>query len=246
MNFLPNSGATATSKLMKEPLKIVYASNVFEEELPEEEKKKALLYFTHNDEAFEPVTKEKTGKITTSHHSENITKFGEKLQSQLSVNGIETEILPVDNMKVLDEQKATYDKSYQTIRPYVKKQVEQVEYDLIIDMHRDSIGRDKTTVKHGGESYARVAFVIGVEHQNYKKNEEKAVKIRAEMEKQVPGITRDIIRKSGPRVDGKYNQDLHPNLILVELGGIENNEAELNRTIAVLAEATTAILTNKK
>lgn len=41
-------------------------------------------------------------------------------------------------------------------------------------------------------------------------------------------------------MDGKYNQDLHPGFILVELGGIGNNEEELNRTIAVLAEAVTS------
>src|SRR5690625_1074505 len=215
MNLLPNSGPTATSKLMKEPLKIVYASNVFEEEV-QEGKKKALLYFTHNHEAYEPVTKEKSVKVSVNHQTENITKFGEKLQAQLTVNGIETEILPVDNTKERNKKGIPFSKSYHSIRPFVKEHVEKADYDLIVDLHRDSIGRDKTTVTYEGEKYAKVAFVIGLEHPNYKHNEEKAVKLKAEMEKQIPGITRGIIRKSGPGVDGKYNQDLHPNLLVVE------------------------------
>ena len=57
------------------------------------------------------------------------------------------------------------------------------------------------------------------------------------MEKRIPGITRDVIPKGGAGVDGKYNQDLHPNIVLVELGGIGNSEDELNRTLAVISEA---------
>ena len=68
--------------------------------------------------------------------------------------------------------------------------------------------------------------------------------MKDEMEKLVPGITRSIIMKGGAGVDGKYNQDLHPSLILIELGGIENTEAELNHTIAVIATAATAVLEN--
>ena len=241
MNLLPNNGGTKAAKMMKEPLKIVYASNVFEEEV-EMTDKNVLLYFTHNHEAYEPVTKAKSGKLAASHHSENITKFGEKLQSQLTVSGIETEILPVDNAEELAKQKKTFAQSYHSIRPFVQEQVKQKEYDLIIDLHRDALSRDKTTMQYEGEQYARVAFVVGLEHPNYKKNEEKIIRLKAEMEKNVPGITRNIIRKGGSGVDGKYNQDLHPNLILVELGGPQNTEEELNRTIAVLAESIQAIL----
>ncbi len=245
LNFLPNSGTTAQSKIIKEPLKIVYASNVFEEEVTQDSKGKALLYFTHNHEAFEPVTKEKDGKVSVSHQTENITKFGERLRTQLNVHGVETELLPVDNMAELNKKSQKYEMAYGSIRSHVEKKIQEVDYDLVIDIHRDSIGRDKTVATFEAVDYAKVAFVIGKEHANYKHNEEKARRLKEEMEKIVPGITRGIILKGGPRVDGKYNQDLHPSLILMELGGVENTEEELNRTIAVIAEATTAILLNK-
>lgn len=228
--------------MMKEPLRIVYASNVFEDEIEEENPKKVLLYYTHNHEAYEPVTAEKNGKVAVSHRTENITRFGEKLQTQLHTKKVDTEILPVNNAEELAKKGMRFSQSYHSIRPFVQKEVQNQHYDLIIDLHRDSIGKKSTTMTYEGNNYARVAFVVGLEHPNYKKNEAKAVRLKNEMEKLAPGITRNIIRKSGPGVDGKYNQDLHENIILVELGGPENTEAELNMTVAVLAEATTNML----
>lgn len=63
------------------------------------------------------------------------------------------------------------------------------------------------------------------------------------MDKRVPGITREIIVKGGRGVDGKYNQDLDTSMILVELGGVGNNEAELNQTVSIIGESVSALLT---
>ena len=107
----------------------------------------------------------------------------------------------------------------------------------LLRLHRDSIGPDRTTIVHKGEKYANVAFVIGTEHSNFAQNEAMAKHMKKEMESLVPGITRGLIKKGGHGVDGRYNQDLHSSLILIELGGIGNSEDELNRTVAVIAKA---------
>lgn len=244
IQFLPGNESSSSSKIMKEPAMIVYASNIIEAEepIPKDTGKKALLYFTHNHEAYKPVTKEKGGKVAVSHQSENISKFGEKLKTQLDFNGIQTDILAVDNMVELNKNGMKYSQSYNSIRPHVKKRLEEAKYDLIIDLHRDSVGADLTTAVHDGEKYAKVAFVIGLDHPNSAENKLKAQQLKEEMEKLVPGLTRGILLKSGRGVDGKYNQDLNPSVILVELGGIGNSEDQLNRTIAVIAEATSSML----
>jgi stage II sporulation protein P len=249
IQFLPKGESASTPKLINEPV-IVYASNVFEGNKPEPEtetvEKKALLYFTHNHEAYKPVTKEKNGKISVSHQSENIAKFGEKLKTQLAFNEIQTDILPIDNMVELNNRGMSFNQAYKSIRPYVQEKIKEVDYDLIIDMHRDSVDADKTTAIYQGEKYAKVAFVVGLEHPNHKHNRALAQQINDEMEKLVPGITRSIIPKGGAGVDGKYNQDLHPSIVLIELGGIGNSEAELNRTVAVIASAIATILSSDK
>lgn len=38
-------------------------------------------------------------------------------------------------------------------------------------------------------------------------------------------------------MDGVYNQDLAKEMILVEIGGIDNTEDEVYRTVAVMAQA---------
>ncbi|QUW22192.1 stage II sporulation protein P [Sporosarcina sp. Marseille-Q4063] len=247
IQFLPDGETANKPKLINEPV-IVYASNVFEGNKPETEtvEKKALLYFTHNHEAYKPVTKEKNGKISVSHQSENIVKFGEKLKTQLAFNEIQTDILPIDNMAEVNRRGMTYHQAYKSIRPYVEEKIKEVDYDIIIDMHRDSVDADKTTAVYKGEKYAKVAFVVGLEHPNHKHNRALAQQIKDEMEKLVPGITRSIIPKGGAGVDGKYNQDLHPSIVLIELGGIGNSEAELNRTVAVIASVIATILSDNK
>ena len=136
--------------------------------------------------------------------------------------------------------------AYNKIRPHVKKQLQEKKYDLVIDLHRDSVGPEKTTISHNDQKYAKVAFVIGMEHPNYKQNRANAVLLKNEMELLVPGITRNLVMKHGAGVDGKYNQDLDSSLLVVELGGIGNAEDELNRTIAVLGKAVATVIANSK
>lgn len=46
-----------------------------------------------------------------------------------------------------------------------------------------------------------------------------------------------LAQAKGKGVNGVYNQDLAPNMLLIELGGIDNTEDELERTMAILAQA---------
>jgi stage II sporulation protein P len=249
IQFIPEESKISNSKIIKENAIIVYASNIVEEEKVEPEPEiieepdtkagKVLLYFTHSHEAYEPMTKAVDGKIAVSHQhqTENVMKMGEKLRGLLHVHGVEAETLEVDNMKEMAKKNMPYHRAYDSIRPFVKKRLAENKYDLIIDVHRDAVGPEMTTAVHEGERYAKVAFVIGMDHPGYKNNEIMTKRLQMKMEERIPGITRDVIPKGGAGVDGKYNQDLNPNIILVELGGIGNSEDELNRTVAIIAEA---------
>ena len=50
-----------------------------------------------------------------------------------------------------------------------------------------------------------------------------------------PTLTRGIMQKEGPGVNGIYNQDLSSNAILLELGGNENTITEVLNTIEIIS-----------
>ena len=82
---------------------------------------------------------------------------------------------------------------------------------------------------HTGQSqhYAGTAFDIA-------QNLSTAEKINTIANKYYPGLSRGIYKKEGPGVDGIYNQDISPNSILIEVGGVDNNIDEvLNTTEAI-------------
>ncbi|ARF16823.1 stage II sporulation protein P [Sporosarcina ureae] len=222
--------------------KLVYAGNIIEQEPEVQTEMRALLYATHSQEAFEPITLKHDGKIAVYHEEANIMNLSETIRSQLEFNGLETDIIDVDFTAEMNKAGIPFHKSYDVARPYVQKALKDTDYDIIIDIHRDSLNADRTTITYEGEKFAQVVFVVGGDHANFKLNQELAEKLMARMEKEVPNITKSIVFKSGHGVDGKYNQDLHKRLVLVEMGGIGNDEAELNRTSAVLAKAVSQTL----
>ncbi len=191
--------------------------------------KKALIYFTHWQEAFKPILAAKGEKIATYHQETNISAFEDQISAQFAFHQLEADFLEVDKPFEI--------KNYTHIRPYVKNAIENNSYDFIIDIHRDAAKGSITTLQVGEEKYAKVIFVIGKEHPNHKWNEEIAKAVSDEMNRLVPGISRGTLPKSGRGVDGVYNQDLDKNSMLLELGGPDNTEIELNRTIAILAKA---------
>ena len=85
-----------------------------------------------------------------------------------------------------------------------------------------------------GKRYAKILFVVGLEHDNYKANLDSANKLNELANKYYPNLSRGIYKKEGPGVDGVYNQDISSNSILIELGGIDNNiDDVLNTTEAI-------------
>lgn len=198
---------------------------------------KVLLLFTHSQESYQPIVKAASGKAAVYDEKTNIYQLKDTISKHFSTNGIQTDVLEVDVMKELKLKGKTFPYSYNFVRPYLAKRLEEQSYDLVIDLHRDSAKRDATTLTYNNESYARIAIVIGAEHKNYRWNTAYAESLSASMNGIVPKISRGVISKSGDNVDGRYNQDLTKEMILIELGGIDNTEVELNRTIAVIGKA---------
>ncbi|MEK4486528.1 stage II sporulation protein P [Psychrobacillus sp. FSL H8-0484] len=220
-----------TEEKKKEDTPVVYAAQLEAKPTVAEiiAPKKAFVLFTHSHEAYLPILASQGEKVAVYHPANNITSFQDQINDQFAFHQIETKFLENHNPKEMDD--------YATVRPLVQDALAHNEYDIVLDIHRDAMKSKVTTLQTGEESYAKILFVIGGEHDNYKWNEQLANNLSDELNKLVPGISRGVMVKAGKGVDGVYNQDIAKNLLVMELGGVDNTEQELNRSIAILAKA---------
>lgn len=158
------------------------------------------------------------------------------LQEYLNKNGLPTIVEETDLTAVLKEYGYLYYQSYIVSREYMLKAKEEYDsIDYFIDVHRDSVSANVTRLTVDEKSYAKVLFVVGLEHDNYEENLELATRLSNEINKALPGLSRGVYKKEGPGVDGIYNQDVSANVILLETGGVDNTIEEVNNTLEIVA-----------
>lgn len=214
-----------------------------EEKEPEEQphttegRKVVFLYNSHNRESFLPHLPDESDPNAAHHKEVNITKVSERIANSLESYGIGASVDDTDIMNILHENGWKYGKSYQASRPVVEEAISQNEHlQYILDIHRDALPRKKTTIDINGESYAQIMFIIGAENKNYEKNLSLATELHYLLDEKFPGLSKGVITKEGPNSNGIYNQDLHENALLLEIGGYENTLEEMYRSADAIAE----------
>ena len=131
----------------------------------------------------------------------------------------------------------TYDYSYLASRYFIeaaREEYKSIKY--FIDVHRDSVKKDYSTTIIDGKAYAKVLFVVGLEHKDYNYNLDLANYINNKIKAKYPTLTRGVLTKQGKNVNGIYNQDISHNSILIELGAAENKIEEVLNTIEVISK----------
>jgi len=165
----------------------------------------------------------------------NVLMASYLLKEKLNSKGLSTIVEDANLSEFLNLNGWDHSGSYKASRIFIldkKNKYSSLEY--FIDIHRDSVSKTITTKEINGKSYARILFVVGLEHNNYKENLKTMEEINALTEKYYPGLSRGIYKKEGASVNGIYNQDISTKSILIELGGIDNNIDEvLNTTEAI-------------
>ena len=139
-----------------------------------------------------------------------------------------------------------YNSSYEASRYYLKDAMEKnpsLEY--FIDVHRDSIKKEQSSVSINGVSYAKVLFVIGTDYETYQNNLEFTKELEQALKEKYPGISRGIITHGGRGYNGVYNQDLNSHVILLECGGYENTMDEVYHTMTAFAEVFSSLVGGK-
>lgn len=188
------------------------------------------IYNTHDEEKYGNTF------LNIYNISPNVKLASYYLQEKLNNLGINTIVEDRSIASVLKANNWIYKYSYQASRTYLedtKNKYPSLKY--FIDLHRDSSIKEKTTVEINNKSYAKILFIVGLEHDNYNKNLEVTTKLYNLINEKYPEILRSIYKKSGPGVNGIYNQDFNQNCILIEMGGQYNTIEEVANTIDLLA-----------
>lgn len=136
---------------------------------------------------------------------------------------------------ILNLNSWNYASSYKASRIYMedaKANNDSLKY--FIDVHRDSLSHDRTSITIGDTKYAKVLFLIGLENPNYQKNLAFTERINNKIVERYNGLSKGIYQKEGAGVNGVYNQDFSENTVLIEIGGPENTiEEVMNTTVAI-------------
>lgn len=160
------------------------------------------------------------------------------LREKLNNLKINTMVETSNIKSILDNNGWNYTRSYEASRTLLEQaKINNPTLSIFIDLHRDSIPYESSTLITKDSSYAKVLFVIGTEHENFLKNKEFALQISNTMNEKVEGISKGILEKGGAGNNGIYNQDFDSKTILIEVGSSYNYITEVSKTMEVLAES---------
>ena len=207
--------------------------------------KEVIKYMNKNEETKEPLVYIYNTHQTESYSSDymdiygitpNVVMASYLLKNTLDKLGVPTLVEESNISEFLRLNNWKYNESYKASRFYLLDAINKYPtIKLFIDLHRDSISRENSTVKINNKDYAKVLFVIGKENKNYENNLNLANLLNGKINKAYSGLSRGVLEKEGTGVNGVYNQDLSDKSILLELGGDKNNINEILNTVEAVS-----------
>lgn len=214
--LFPGAGGPPSIQIGEEPLIGFYNSHAYESYISEMEQRP-----------------ERLADIATDDNGRNVVWVSRELARVLSETyGIAT----VHSGAHHHLQGSNY--SYTLSRLTAERLLEEYpSVRILIDVHRDSDVREKTVAEINGQTVARVRLVVGrgdggnLANPQYEHTRAFADAVFAAMERKYPGLARDIYEQ-----DSRFNQDLLPASMLLEIGGPENTMDEALRTAALMAD----------
>ena len=198
------------------------------------------IYNTHQTEEYQPSSFVEYSITPTVQMNDYI------LEEQFEKEGLETLVEEQSIKEVLNNNNWNYARSYDASRIFLeekKKMYPSLTY--FIDVHRDSLTKEKTTITINNKDYAKILFIVGLENPNYHQNLAFTESINNKLNEKYPSLSKGIYKKEGPGVNGVYNQDFSPKTILVEMGGPENSIEEVLNTSLAFSECFLEVINNE-
>lgn len=197
-----------------------------------------LILHTHGTESYTNTENyQESAKYRTLDPQYNVISIGQAIADQLTAGGIAV----IHDTTAHDHP--SYNNAYNSARNAIEDYLTQYpSIKLVLDIHRDSLEDDSgrqisaTVPYHGGQA-AKLMLVMGTDaagyvHPDWQENMALAVKLHAQLEKTCSGICRPISLRTQ-----RFNQDLSPGALLIEIGAAGNTRQEALAAAEVLSRA---------
>lgn len=192
------------------------------------------IYHTHTSEAYTPsygMDHAPGGK------SGDIVEVGEALVQDLAEHNI-----PAIQSKTIHDY-PSFIKAYGPSEITAKRMLaENPSIQMLFDIHRDAGKKEDYTATADGTTMAKITIIVatgqpGYEEPHWHENDAFAKSIVAKINQHYPGLCRGIDYE-----EWRYNQQLHPHALLLEIGCQENTKEEAIRSAKVLGDVCAEIL----
>lgn len=202
-----------------------------------------LILHTHGTESYSKQSGEhyrESSAFRTLDKQYNMISLGDHLAQLLEAGGIKV----VHDRALHDypSYSGSYAQARKSITAYLK---EHPSIRLVLDLHRDASGDDqnqmRTKATVNGKPSAQLMLVVGtngtgLEHPDWEENLALGLKLHTQCQRISPGIMRYVNLRAQ-----RFNQDLSPGALIVEIGAAGNTHAEALTATEVLAQAILAL-----
>lgn len=189
------------------------------------------IYNTHQLETYSNQGLE-TYKMTP-----NVMMASSLLSEKLNKKGIKTIWEDTNMDEFIKTMGLPSNELYGASRVFITQAREKYQsLKYYIDLHRDSVNKDISTIEIDGKNYARILFVLGTTNRTSEENRIMMKIISDNINQKYPKLSRGIYERETEDWYEAYNQDISKNAILIELGAKDNTITEVLNTIEVLSE----------
>lgn len=176
------------------------------------------IYHTHSDESYVP-----TDGTASIRGAGGVIRVGQALASALLRRGLKAihDATPHD-----PHDAGAYDRSRRTAVNLLKHKPA-----ALFDVHRDTGPAEVYEQSVAGRTVTKIMMVVGRENPNIGANLAFAKRLKAVVDARHPGLIKGILV-----TDGKFNQDLHPRALLLEVGSHRTPREDAERAVTMLAD----------
>ena len=189
-----------------------------------DDRKLIAMYSTHSDESYVPED-----GTYSKWKGAGIYDVGDSLKDALEARGIEA---VYSKETFLPHDADAYTRSRRTAEELLKQNP-----DALLDIHRDAVPAEEYETEVDGEDISKVRLFVGRNNQNSAENKAFAKQIKAEADREYPGLIKDIFIGRG-----NYNQELYPHALLMEFGTHEIEKEKAEASTDYIAEVLDNVL----